>query len=254
METDEGIPLLRKYSRTMYQRVEPISPAATEPEAGASSESSSKQTTEDSSERDTDLPPVRRPDEVFLDPFFVRSLPQHEEFLGRMRALKSCLAVFLRACIWMRNSLYSDVTQILLNVIRMTWTAFMIYVGNHYVNECPMSPSLPYAILTGGIFACTAVVLRIISIIYSRFSYLNRPIPGIGKSICLMKLIFLGFFIAHLVCHYSYERSNDPSNLNYCNSSLLDYSSWIIGVNIAYVCCRIFAYFCQLVCMILQNC
>ncbi|GFY78458.1 uncharacterized protein TNIN_256321, partial [Trichonephila inaurata madagascariensis] len=217
---------LLKYSRTVHHRMEPVDPAATESEAG----------TEKSSEQDTDSTSVGRPDEIFLDPLFVRSLPQHEVFQARMNAAKSCFAVFLRACVWMRNILYGDVAQILLNVMLIVWTAFMIHIGNRYVGECPMSPSLPYAILTGGVFACIAVVLRIISIIYSRFSYLNRPIPGIGKAICLMKLIFFGFFIAHLFCHSFYERSNDPSNPNYCDSGLFDYSSWIKGVNIAYVC------------------
>ncbi|GFX46582.1 uncharacterized protein TNCV_4550211 [Trichonephila clavipes] len=94
----DGTPLLLKYSRTMHHRVEPIDPAATESEVG----------TEESSEQDTDSTSVGRPDEVFLDPLFVRSLPQHEVFLERMRAVKSCFAVFLGACVWMRNILYSD--------------------------------------------------------------------------------------------------------------------------------------------------
>ncbi|PRD26517.1 UNVERIFIED_CONTAM: hypothetical protein NCL1_37879 [Trichonephila clavipes] len=206
MDVEEKTPLLKKELVTVFRRPEVSSPVP-----GKTSE----QTNEGRLQKGKDE---------------ANPLPAHESEDSLAGDLASAITSYEA---FQSTTCPYTLSQLPVFIVLIPWSIFMMYAGMAYLNRCPMNQVLPYAILAAGMSAFVSLALRIILLVYMKFSFLVHSIPGMRRAIQVFECIFYFFFFLHLVCHYSHERSPDSFDLNYCVSRLYNYSANICIVNIA---------------------
>ncbi|GFR12236.1 uncharacterized protein TNCT_524001 [Trichonephila clavata] len=239
MKVDEKTPLLKKELVTVFRRPEVSSPVP---------EKSREQTNEGRLQRDEDAAdphPAQESEDLLKSIDLASAITSYEAFQSTTCPCTSCGVCLYAVYIWIKHFFFSFVSHLPLFIVLFPWSIFMMYAGMAYLNRCPMNQALPYAILAAGMSAFVSLALRIILLVYMKFSLLVHSIPGMRRAIKVVECIFYFFFILHVVCHYSHERSFDSSDPNYCVSRLYNYSANICVVNIVLVCFKVLVCFCK---------